>query len=45
MKLHIQEPANGYTVSHVSHRDEQSRPVCRIDCKTQKQTIWTMKIC
>ena len=31
MKLHIQEPANGYTVRHVSITDEQGRPVCRID--------------
>jgi len=31
MKLHIQEPANGYTVRHVSITDEQGNPVCRID--------------
>lgn len=31
MKLHIQEPANGYTVRHVSITDEKGNPVCRID--------------
>ena len=46
MKLHIQEPANGYTVRHVSITDEQGRPVCRIDWQgsVKKTNDLAMKI-
>lgn len=46
MKLHIQEPANGYTVRHVSITDEQGNPVCRIDWQggVKKTNDLAMKI-